>query len=107
MMDENRVDKISIVGHGSVNEKKKESNGFWPDSRPGTEKTGKSINKIIDCRRKGWFYFYTEQKSSGLNGRDVWNSVSHLFDFPGIVTKFYIKFIFDRLQVWSIKTMEL
>ena len=23
MMDENRVDKISIVGHGSVNEKKK------------------------------------------------------------------------------------
>ena len=49
--------------------KRKESNGFWPDSRPRTEKQRRSIDEIIDCCTK-----------LGLDGLQIDSTIKRLLD---------------------------
>ena len=71
-MDENIVGEISNGGNVTKkkgNEKEKESTGFWPDSRPRTEKQRRSIDTIIDCCTK-----------LGLDGLQIDNTIKKLLD---------------------------
>ena len=66
-MDENPVEDIGIVANGNINKKERnqmhlffffqvyyqvKNRGFCRDSRPGTKKQRRLIDKIIDCCTK-------------------------------------------------------